>query len=189
MNALRAALQTLMDNGHRIPDGTTATRIGKHWAKYLEAVDDRELEQAIHKLILTRWASSWPTIGAILSYVPRVQNQRKLENLDDADEIFGRVMRLVSSRGSHNAPGELDFDDDPAKSKAIYSGIIAIGGWHYLCRCTDRETVANRAAFRKAYTSSKTKMEIQGVWDYQKSISNGTQTSLGKVLENMELRK
>jgi hypothetical protein len=187
MNALRAALQTLIDNGHRMPEGTTATRLGQHWAKYLEPVQDHELQEAIDKLVLTRWASSWPTIGAILALVPRVQNQRKLESLDDADEIFGRVMRLVASRGLHNPPKELEFDEDPARSKAIYAGIRAVGGWGFLCRSTERETGTTRAAFRKAFTSSKTKLQIEGVWDYSKALS--VKTAVGKVLENMEINK
>ena len=52
--ALISAIQALLDNGHKIPEGTTAQRIGAHWQSYLEPFSDEELEIAIHKLILTR---------------------------------------------------------------------------------------------------------------------------------------
>ena len=183
--ALIQAIQALLDNGHKIPEGTTAQRIGKHWQSYLEPFSDEELEIAIHKLILTRTVAAWPPIAVIVQNIPRVESKKHLDELEDADEVFGEVLGLVASRGSYNPPTDLEYDRDPARSRAIASGVRAAGGWKSLCRGTDREQASQRAAFRAAYRSNRTKAKITGNWDPSRALSAGVDIS--GMLEHMEI--
>ena len=190
-DALRSALQTLIDNGNRIPEGTTAARIGEHWARYLVEVPDQELEQAIHRLILTRYTNAWPTIGSLLNQLPRNQSIKRLAALDDADEIFGQVLQLVGKRGHMSPPRELEYDADPARSRAIAAGVRAAGGWRVLCTQTEHTQTANRAAFRAAYKSNREKAEILGDWNPSRSQeilgANGEPVSIAGILEHLEI--
>ena len=190
-DALRAALQTLIDNGNRIPDGTTAARIGEHWARYLEEVSDHDLQEAIHRVVLTRYANSWPTIGSVLNQLPRNQNLKRLAALDDADEIFGQVLELVGKRGHMRPPQAHEYDDDAARSRAIAAGVRAAGGWKALCMQTEFTQAANRAAFRAAYKSNREKSEILGDWNPSRVLenlgSNGEPVSIAGILEHMEI--
>ena len=193
LTALGGAIQALLDNGNRVPEGTTAQRIGKHWAAYLGDVQDDELAAAMHELIKTRWASSWPTIGAILAHVPRNKSLRRLEALDDADETFGEVLEIVRSRGFYHTPGEMDYHDDPARSRAIAAGVRAAGGWRLLCQGDERDMPSRRAAFRAAYRSSKEKADILGEWKPALALPNmgpngsGGPVSIAGILEHLEI--
>ena len=187
--ALGEALQALLDNGHRIPDGTTAQRIGKHWESYLEPFSDEEVQIAIHKMILIRTVSSWPPIAAIVANVPRVEAAKKIEAVDDADEVFGEVLDLIRDRGSYREPGPLELDPDEQRSKAIYRGIQSAGGWRSLCLCSYEQIAAPRAAFRAAYRSHMAKSKALGDWDNTKALpapSNGEPRSIAGILEHMD---
>jgi hypothetical protein len=183
--ALKNGLQALLDNGHRIPEGTTAQRIGKHWEAYLEPFTDEEIETAIHKVILTRLTSAWPPIAVIVSSVPRVENKKRLDSLEDADEVFGEVLDLVAARGSYSPPTDLEYDMDPIRSRAIASGVRAAGGWKSLCRGTERELASQRASFRAAFKSNSAKAKINGQWDPSRALSAGVDIS--GILEHMEI--
>lgn len=126
-----------------------------------------------------------------MAHVPSRKAAERLESLEEGDEVFGEVLELVRARGSYWHPGPEDFHEDKPRSRAIWAGVRAAGGWRVLCNSGDRELMANRAAFRAAFKSHREKLDIAGTWRADRALENlgadGSPVSIAGVLEHLEI--
>jgi len=113
----------------------------------------------------------WPQPGTILARVPG----RRLEEIDTADQAWGRVVQGIRRYGSMDPPAgmrrrrdpewvaeswhiEWDFgpNERPGDRDAVYAGIDACGGWQDLCMKLTADTEGTlRKSFRDTYRAHK----------------------------------
>lgn len=145
------------------------------WCSVLDDLDREELLELVVAYSRSAGSRWWPTPGELLA----------LRNVvdDDALEQWGRLRALCSTRGRANPPtlcATLDealqrwevllgagadaglkpwaLSTDPDVAAALRAGIEALGGWRQACLMDDRNSVANRAAFRDAYRSARSRV-------------------------------
>jgi hypothetical protein len=142
------------------------------WVSVLADLEREDLLELTIAYVRTPGSKWWPTPGELLAL--------RVAPADDALEQWGRLLRLVGSKGRARPPvtrdqldamleqwKQAEFDagvrlpdrpwslaDDLAMDRAMHAGLEAVGGWLRACAMQDRDTVANRAAFRDAYRAS-----------------------------------
>ncbi len=141
------------------------------WAAVLDDLDRPVLLELVVAYCRTPGSKWWPTPGELLA----------LRRDDDGDalEQWGRLLGLLSSHGRARPPVPLEQLDallaeraarepftaetvppwslDPSLEvdAAMRAGLEALGGWRRACGMTDRDQVANRAAFRDGYRAAR----------------------------------
>lgn len=80
----------------------------------------------------------------------------------DCNQWWGIVQDMAAENDNHpplteHDPDTFDLDDDPARAAAMEGGIMACGGWKHLCRSSLKDESANRASFRSAYRTVKSR--------------------------------
>lgn len=127
------------------------------WGAALSDLEPEELGALAIAWIRSPKARHWPTPGELLA----LRNDAP----DDALTRWGSLRRLIGKHGMYaEAPTPIGLvgersnawalDADPAVDEAMRAGLEAIGGWRAACLMQDRDTTANRAAFRDAYRAS-----------------------------------
>lgn len=131
------------------------------WVAVLADLVRDELLELVIAYVRTPGSKWWPTPGQLLAL--------RHNDADDALEQWGRLLRLISSKGRNNPPvavGRLDLalgedpigpwslGDEPELDEAMRAGLDALGGWRLACAMNERDQTASRAAFRDAYRSS-----------------------------------
>ncbi len=142
------------------------------WTAALADLDRDTLLELVIAFVRSPGSKWWPTPGELLALRGSVGD-------DDALEQWGRLLGLLSSYGRANPPtlpseyeralelwnaGEAlpayppwVLSTDADVDAGMRAGLEGLGGWRAACKMSDRNEVANRAAFRDGYRSSRSR--------------------------------
>jgi hypothetical protein len=135
-----AGLLTEKRGGPRFQTPEQRAAVTRMWFEMVGEVSDDDLMYALKSYLRDPAVCQWyPQPGTILAHVPG----RKEAELDDADELWGIVLRAVRDIGSYGTPTWPE-----AQAERIEAGLQACGGFRSVCMQTTDEHVATRAAFR-----------------------------------------
>ncbi len=150
----------------------------KTWAAVLADVPPDQMQIAVLRYSRSPESRWWPTPGVLVGLIEDANRASD----DNADEMWGRLVGAVSSRGRSRPPTEEQpLHPDAAINQKMLAGVEACGGWRNLCVSTHRELMANRAAFRGAYEARQkaqdTQRQIQAT---TRLLSTSTHTAISQ---------
>jgi hypothetical protein len=141
------------------PDGPEQIKLVlSTWERAFGEIPDSAMERAIDGFLMDpKVCQWWPQPGILIQHLPGFA----AEDVDDADEAWGELMREFCNRSRHNA--QWDWKGTPSQVAAKQAALDAIGGINRLFDPYAWENGGEgqlRASFRNAYRSFRKRQQI-----------------------------